>query len=78
MCSSDLVYISKTARRHLFLLQKFDKQDEMQLSAKLKKIQCMGFRAIFLGVILLAMNKPRPSIEMTVDQLAEAKEASQI
>ena len=50
----------------------------MQLSAKLKKIQCMGFRAIFLGVILLAMNKPRPSIEMTVDQLAEAKEASQI
>ena len=38
-------YISKTERWNFFLLYNFDKQDEMQLLAKLKKILSMGFRA---------------------------------
>ena len=38
-------YISKTARWKFFLLQNFDKQDEIQLLAKLKQILYMVFRA---------------------------------
>ena len=41
-----LVLFKKRQGEIFFLLKNFDKQDEMQLLAKLKQILYMGFRAI--------------------------------